>query len=263
MTTTTTRTTRPVTVAELQRAYRDVLDGRFRRHPIRTPPADETWHGPALPVVGASTGSGASTFALALATAAGHARLVDCAGPASALAGAATAELGHHHDGWVRGRRGQVLLERPAAPVATAHPPTTPEDYIGAMAVIDIAAPLETVLAGHSWVADLLRRPGPIVVTATTTVPGFRRLEQTLTLLRHRDVVVTTGSPSRRHRDRAAAHAWDQVCAAHDLRGRVVTVPLDPRLHVHGIDSTPLPAGVLRTARHALSLTTATRKAPR
>lgn len=260
--TTTTAAPRPVTVAELQRAYRDVLDGRFRRHPTRTPPTDETWHGPALPVLAACSGSGASTFALALATVTGRSRLVDCAGPASALAGAATAELGQGDDAWVRGRRGEVLLERPAAPVATAHPPTTPQTYEGALAVIDVAAPVETVLAGRSWVADLLRRPGPLVVTTTSTVPGFRRLDQTLDLLRHRDVVVATGSPSHRHRDRAAAHAWEQMCAAHDLRGRVVTVPLDPRLRVHGIDSAPLPAAILRSARHALTLTTLTRKVP-
>ena len=107
--------TRPVGVDELLRAHRSLMAGDFRRHPPRTrshagwDPAE-----PVLPVVGAAGGTGASTLALALATAAGG-RVVECAGvTASGLVAAPTAELGRHDSGWLQGTRGTVLIERPA-----------------------------------------------------------------------------------------------------------------------------------------------------
>ena len=57
---------------------------------------------------------GATTFALALATAANtDARVVECSSATtSGLAAASTAELGAHPSGWVQGSRGEVLLQR-------------------------------------------------------------------------------------------------------------------------------------------------------
>ena len=51
--------------------------------------------------------------------------------------------------------------------------------------VVDVAWELGAVLAGHGWLTDLLETtPAPVVVTASATVPGLRRLETALDLLR-------------------------------------------------------------------------------
>ena len=68
---------------------------------------------PVLPVLGCVSQAGASTLALAIATCASPARVLECA-PASAsgLAVAATAELGTTGNGWALGRREQVWIAR-------------------------------------------------------------------------------------------------------------------------------------------------------
>jgi hypothetical protein len=82
---------RVVSVPELQRAWRAVQAGRFRQESpaaaakARAVPSSSTWApGNAeqvLPVVGCSGASGASTIALALASAAGgSARILECPG---------------------------------------------------------------------------------------------------------------------------------------------------------------------------------------
>ena len=103
-------------------------------------------------MVGAAGGTGASTLALALATAAGG-RVVECASvTASGLAGAPTAELGRHDSGWLQGTRDTVLIERPAHVLTTAanvpvptNPPTLPP-----LTVVDVAWELGQVLATPS-----------------------------------------------------------------------------------------------------------------
>jgi hypothetical protein len=115
---------RVVSVPELQRAWRAVQAGKFRHESSAAAaradviPNSRTWApGNAeqvLPVVACAAASGASTIALALASAAGgSARILECrSGATSGLAAASTAELGLHPSGWGRGMRGDVLLER-------------------------------------------------------------------------------------------------------------------------------------------------------
>ena len=109
----TAQAMRPVGVDELRRAWLAVQAGDFRRpHPKQravapaSPAASVEWT-PAsdelvIPVVGAAGSCGATTVALALATAAkGRARVVECASASlSGLAAASTAELGADDHGW-------------------------------------------------------------------------------------------------------------------------------------------------------------------
>ena len=71
---------------------------------------------------------GATTFALALATAANtDARVVECSSATtSGLAAASTAELGAHPSGWVQGSRGDVLLQRTGVALASVHDVPSP-----------------------------------------------------------------------------------------------------------------------------------------
>jgi len=255
--------TRPVGVDELKRAYRAVQAGTFRRgyQPnVRSPRWSPT--GPVLAVVGACSGSGASTLALALGTAAETARVVECASPTAAgLTAAATAELGRDPGGWVRGTRDAVLIERPAdslgGPHEVPHPSPGGDD---ALVVVDVAWELGTVLAGHGWLTDLLENPGPVVITAPATVPGLRRLDAALAMLEHAHPVVALVGPRRRALPRPVTSALTALSRTHDLTGRLVHVPADARLRTRGVDSTPLPPALLRAATELLTLTDLTRR---
>lgn len=119
-----TRTARPVSVDELARAWHAIQDGQFRRRPDRqqpprpAPPGRTTGHrwtptGTVLPVLGCVGQAGASTLAMAIATAAAPARVIECcSATATGLAAAATAELGTSERGWSLGRREQVWIAR-------------------------------------------------------------------------------------------------------------------------------------------------------
>lgn len=255
---TTLTSTRPVGVDELKRAYRAVQAGTFRRGHHQPRPSPR-WipSAPVLAVVGASGGSGASTLALALATAAGTARVVQCASPTAAgLTAAATAELGRDPGGWVRGTRDAVLLERPAEVLGGPHEVPHPRPGMGdGLVVVDVAWELGTVLAGHGWLTDLLEGPGPVVLVAAPTVPGLRRLDTALGLLAHGHPVVALVGPRRRALPRPVASAMRALSRAHDLTGRVVDVPADAHLRTCGVDSTPLPPGLLLAATELLTLT--------
>src|SRR5215213_5572762 len=123
----------PVSVVELKRAWCAVQVGQFRLSvpgrsaedqpqrartaPSWTPNADEQ----VLPVVRCASAYGATTFALALASAANTgARVVECSSATSSgLAAASTAELGVHPSGWAQGTRGEVLLQRTSVALAS------------------------------------------------------------------------------------------------------------------------------------------------
>ena len=254
--------TRPVSVDELLRAHRSLMAGDFRRHRTHVGGRDG-WNPaePVLPVVGAAGGTGASTLALALATAAGG-RVVECASvTASGLAGAPTAELGRHDSGWLQGTRETVLIERPAQVLTTAanvpvptYPPTLPP-----LTVVDVAWELGQVLATPSWLADLLRDGPTVVVAATATIPGLRRLEAALTMLgRSRfdnGVVAAVLQPRRSGRARAAFRSAGPHTAALIRAERLVAVPTVSALSTRGLDSAPLPAPLLDAATRLLELT--------
>ena len=265
--------TRPVGVDELKRAYAAVLAGDFRRHAAspragattrRSPgQGGVTWHWvePVLPVLGAAGSVGATTLALALAQAAGGGRVVECSSvTTSGLGGAPTAEHGQDPDGWVLGTRGAVAIDRPGQVLLTPDEVPTPRarDSAAALTVLDVGWEAGQVLAGSSWIADQLRRAPDVVVVTTATVPGLRRLECALSLLnRPAAVVVAVLGPRRKKWPRQVQHCAGALTKDLDAAGRLVVVPADPGLHVRGLDSTELPAGLLSAAGHLLGLTRA------
>ncbi|MGJ7442908.1 hypothetical protein [Aquipuribacter sp. MA13-6] len=168
----------------------------------------------ALPVVGCGGSCGASTTAIALATAAltvgpsswetadkslrdgrhggwDAARVVDCGSlTTSGLAAASTAELGRDDSGWWRGTRGDVVLERGDGYRAGPHTVPAPRPTVGPVSgsgsrltVLDVGWDLEHVLHHVSWLRTALGTASHIVLATTATVPGLRRLEVHLDLL--------------------------------------------------------------------------------
>lgn len=250
----TTTAIRPVSVDELRRAYVSVAAGDFRLgRPRQGPPGGWPQQGPVVPVVGACPASGASTLALALATAAGTARVIECATAESAgLVAATTAELGRDRHGWMRATRGQVLVERPAGVVHAPQDVPTPAVTSSRLVVVDVAWDLQTVLGSACWLGDLLRGRDPVVVTAVPTVPGLRRLDAALHRLTRPVVAVLT--PPRRRVPKPLTRALDDLRRTHRLTDRVVPVPVDARLWTHGPDTTPLPESVVRAAAHVLQI---------
>ena len=129
---------------------------------------------------------------------------------------------------------------------------------------MDLAWELAAVLSGDGWLTDLLATGHPVVVAATASVPGLRRLEAALELLGRRRApdactVVALVGPARRALTRPVAAALDALERTRGLTGRLVTVPVHPHLKTRGIDSTPLPAPLLRAAGDLLDLTTTAR----
>ena len=270
----TAQTSRPVAVEELLRAWHAVQDGAFR-HPARpqdvapaTPIATVAMPKPAerwtptsgelvLPVVGAAGSCGATTVALALATVVeGRARVVECASASmSGLAAASMTELGADDHGWVHGTRDQVRLDR--APGVRTHPdavPTPSPIDTREVTVIDVGFRVEQVLDGHAWLSSLLTNAGSVVVVARATIPGLRRLESTLHLLdAERTIAAVLGQPRRRW-PRAAAHGVGGLTAALVADGRLVEIPEDRTLALHGLTPAPLPARLLTAAGALLSL---------
>lgn len=268
----TAQTTRPVAVDELRRAWLAVQAGDFR-HPVqprtvnavvREPPAPTPtgqWT-PAsgevvVPVVGASGSCGATTVSLALATAAeGRARVVECASAShSGLVAASMAELGADDHGWVHGSRDEVLLDRAdgiRADLDTVPIPSTADTPM--VTVVDVGSPVEQVLAGQGWLFALLEDAPTVVVVARATVPGFRRLESTLHLLDANRTLAAVLGPPRRRWPRAVVHGVGALTGALIDEGRLVEIPEDRTLALHGLTPAPLPAGLLTAAGALLSL---------
>ena len=265
MTLTTTRTTdRPVTVAELKRAWRSLQsDGPHEQaYAAGLAPAVAWRHerGRAISVLGCGGGVGASTTALALTEATdARCRLIECAPPAaSGLAGASTAELGDTGGGWRRGTRDGVLIERTSHSALTPGDLPIPPESDLEVSVVDVAWPAEAVLASECWLRELLVSTAPLLLVTTATVPGLRRLETTLTLLAdHRDVssaVVAVLGPRLARWPGAVRHSTGPRTNALEETGRLVAIPCDRRLAVTGPDTAPLPASVVAAATTALDL---------
>ncbi len=264
----TAQTTRPVAVEELRRAWHAVQDGAFR-HPagpqtvamttpplaVRTPTPAKRWK-PAsgelvVPVVGAAGSCGSTTVALALATVVdGQARVVECASAStSGLAAASSAELGADDHGWVHGTRERVQLDRAAG--VRAHPdavPTPSPIDTPVVTVLDVGSQVEQVLDGNSWLTSLLANAGSVVVVARATIPGLRRLESTLHLLDAKRTIAAVLGPPRRRWPRAVAHGVGGLTSALIDTGRLVEIPEDRTLALHGLTPAPLPAGLLTAA---------------
>jgi hypothetical protein len=255
-----------VSVAELQRAWHAVRSGQFRRAvedesmtaqprtgtiPSWTPGGDER----VLPVVRCAGTYGATTFALALATAAStDARVVECSSATtSGLAAASTTELGAHSSGWVQGSRGDVQLQRTGVTLASVREVPSPmRAEKSRLTVLDVGWELGQVLNTPSWVAAQLSQAVAVVVVTCATVPGLRHLEGALALLDCTPTVVAVVGPPRKRWPKPVQHSAGALTRAADQAGRLVVIPWDPRLAVAGLDSTPLPATLLDAAAAVL-----------
>ena len=240
-------------VAELREAWRAIEAGEFAHGPWSAPTARsaETAWTPApgervVAVVGCAGGVGASTVALALATAAGApARVVECCPPiASGFPAAANAELGTEGP-WRRGSRGDVLLERPITDDATVPVPT--ESSIE-WTFLDTSW---TTVSGSrtGWPESLVRTLDDIVLVTNATVPGVRRLESCAELLGRDALRVVVGPTAKR---------WPRpvrvAAAGIPARVHIANFPLDPRLQVTGLTPDRLPAALLKAAQNILAL---------
>jgi len=273
-------------LGELQRAWEAVQAGRFRtgsrpdtgrettapsRAPIRAPSraaggGTATGWFPAetvIPVIGAGGGVGATSLALALATASSApGRVVECcSASASGLAAASTAELGATATGWRRGLREgahhRVLLERAAAPMTTAAAVPLPTDPDRPLAItfLDCGWDLDQLLC-DGWLARLVTAAPALVVAATATIPGLRRLEVTLAALGADDqstgVHVGVLGPRRKRWGRLVEGSLGPATRALDTRGGLVEIPLDRELAAHGLTAAPLPRLLLNAASRLL-----------
>jgi hypothetical protein len=270
------RAARPaVSVDELKRAWYAVQAGDFRRTPrparatlpaTHTPAADE-WS-PAtgervVPVVGAAGNVGASTVALALATASTRqARVVECCPPAaSGLAAASTAELGvtpAGGGGWRQGRRDHILIERTTGPHTPFDdlPSPTPAEHAEQLTILDAGD--ATHLAGATgWLPAVVHAVRFVIVVTTATIPGFRRLEAALEMLGldPTRVAVAVVGPVRRKWPRGLEHSAGPAVRRLLNESRVVEVPHDRTLAVTGVDSRRLPGSVVAAAAALLTLT--------
>lgn len=240
-------------VAELCEAWRAIEAGEFAHGPRSAPAAQSaaTVWTPApgervVAVVGCAGGAGASTVALALATATGvPARVVECCPPlASGFPAAANAELGNEGT-WRRGSRGTVLLERP-----TTTDPTVPVPATSAVEWTFLDLAWTTVSdPGAGWRGSLLRTFDDIVLITNATVPGLRRLESCAELL-GRDALGVVVGPTAKRWPRPVKVAAARIPA----RVHLTDFPLDSRLQVTGLTPDPLPAPLLKAAESVLVL---------
>ena len=240
-------------VAELREAWRAIEAGEFAHGPRSAPTARSaaTVWTPApservVAVVGCAGGVGASTVALALATAAGvPARVVECCPPlASGFSAAANAELGTEGP-WRRGSRGDVLLERPIAGDATVPVPTE-----SSVEWTFVDTNWTTVSGpGAGWLGSVLRTLDDVVLVTNATVPGVRRLESCAELLGRDALGVVVGPTAKR---------WPRpvkvAAAGIPARVHLADFPLDSRLQVTGLTPDPLPAPLLKAAQNVLAL---------
>ena len=259
---------RVASVPELQRAWRAVQAGKFRQEsPTAADHADLIPNSPTwtpgnaeqvLPVVGCAGAAGASTIALALASAVGRsARILECRGTCSGLAAASTAELGPHPSGWRRGIRGDVLLERAGGLLTRVDEVPLPSEQDGplALTVLDLGWDLRHVLDVPSWIGEQVRTAGVVVVVTRATIPGLLHLETTLSLLDQiRVVAAVLGSPSRRW-SKAVWQSSGPMTKALEDSGRLIVIPHDSRLAAVGLDWRPLPRQVLEAVHAIMELT--------
>ena len=246
----------PLSVAQLQHALR-----LARR---QSPPTGVGVGGPvrgnlacAIPchiaAFSAHPAAGASTLALAVADALAAtgrpAALLDYAAPGrSGLSAATDTELGIVPTGdWQVGRRGTVTVYRRVI---------RPDDALDADCVLPPALP---PIADHLHVvADLsgldpARRPQPdarstVLLVCRPTIPGLAHAEAWLTTLAASAATVLVAAVGPRRWPRLAAASLGPRLARLRADGRVITVPLQPRLALTGVTADPLPTALLAAA---------------
>lgn len=248
-------------------SFRSVDDLRQKLRAMRSgdPPRSESRHAASTAdwapasgervvlVCGCGGSSGATTVALALATAAGRARVVEtCGASSSGLPHAAGAELGETGGGWLRGVREKVVVERRPDPIRSPDrlPPPAPGDV--PVTIIDSSWDLDAVLASAGWLGDLARSAPNVVLVSRATIPGLRRLETAVELVgESRAVAVTVGAKRwPRPVEQSAGAAVRRLAG----RERVVHIPEVPTLALSGLTPDPLPPALIRPAHALLTL---------
>uniref|UniRef100_UPI00311EBA8D hypothetical protein n=1 Tax=Brooklawnia sp. TaxID=2699740 RepID=UPI00311EBA8D len=230
-----------VSVPELQRAWQALQAGHFAEPP--TGPAPE-WlpDRPVIPVSGVHGQCGASTVALALTTLLAPARLVECAsGPTCGLTAASAKELGPCSQGWTRGLRGDVMIDRSYEIRLDANEVPMPADLDRAVdrTVVDVGWDPTHVLATRSWLSTLLLESGPAVLVAEMSVPGLRRLENTLSLLPDTTAIAAVvGPPVKRWPKQVMGSAGTLTRQLID-EDRLVSIPVVSSLRQAGLTPEP------------------------
>lgn len=209
-------------------------------------PPDQAWQPaePTITILGCHGAAGASTLAVAVATAAaGPSRVLECAAPShSGLAGVATAEMGHSADGgWSLGSRDQVAVHRRLGDPRRLPPPVSPET----LTIVDVGAP---GMARPPWLRDWLTRPGATVLVTTATTYGMRHLETVAAIVvdQSRLLVAVRGPAVRRWPKALPVGA---AAAAARASGRLIVIPDEKSLSWAGLETGPVPGGLLSTAR--------------
>lgn len=254
----TTVATRPVAIDELQRAWRAVQAGQFRaphRHRADRPRVSSvsTWSPveSVLPVLGCIGQAGASTLALALATVAGTARVVECcSATCTGLTTAVTAELGHTITGWRLGRRDQVEILRAGGLHLSVTEVPVPDNTAGpepAVTVLDVGWDLGQVLATPGWVEQQVHAAEQLVLVTSATMPGLRRLEVAASILGPDRCYAAVVGAGRRWRPPTSVAAGPTIRAL-DNAGHLLRIPTDRALARYGVSADPLPPGLLKTA---------------
>ena len=255
----------PLSVAQLQHALR-----LARRQP---PPATARLGEPTrgdlardihrvihcdIAVISAHPAAGASTLALAVADALAAtgrpAALLDYAAPSrSGLSAATDTELGTVPTGdWQVGRRATVTVYRRAVATDTApgadgaRPPAPPPIADDTRVVADLSG------------LDPARRPQPaggtVLLVCRTTVPGLAHAEACLTTYAASWPTVLVAAVGPRRWPKLAVASLGPRLARLRAEGRVITVPLQPRLALTGATADPLPATLLTAAGRAIQL---------
>lgn len=257
-------TGRPISVDELRRAWRAVQDGQFRSRPGRADVAPHRGEGagPAwvppgsvLPVLGSTGQAGATTVAVAIAAAAGAARVVECcAATVSGLSCAATAELGRVGNSWVSGRRDRVWLARQAQDVLEPGLVPLPDDppVEVDLTVLDVGWPVEQVAADRGWLHDHVVGASQVVLVTRATVPALRRLEAALTVLSSATVVLAVRGVHPRRWPKPVIASLGPRGRAAVTGGPLVQVPTNKDLLIRGLDTRPLPPALVRAGHQLL-----------
>lgn len=204
-------------------------------------------------VCGCGGSTGTTTVALALATVAGTARVVEtCGGTASGLAYAASAELGSAERGWLQGGRGGVVIERRADPIASPERLPTPAHTALALTIVDSSWEVADLLASPGWLGHLARSAPTVVLVARATVPGLRRLEAALELVgESRALAVTVGA---KHWPRPVGQSAGAAVRRLTAGERIVHIPEVSSLAISGLTPDPLPPTITRPAQALLNL---------
>lgn len=251
-----------VSVDELQRAWAAVTAGEFRGAATRRASRTATRWQPDEPVVavaGAGGRVGASTIAVATATAAQRrVRVIEC-GPmhATGLAAATTAELGVTATGWRQASRDQVLIERTTRSIEHPDDVPMPETADCDLTLIDVSWDLTRLAHSGSWLASTVET-APLIIVTVATVPGLRALDNALQLTNRPEATwcVVVGPRPKKWPKPLHLATTAAITGANEA-GRLLTVPDVSSVALTGLTPEPLPPHLVTACRPIVEATTA------